>query len=1705
MCLAALPARARGAAPPPGAQAKLDAASVAAAEETATLLRVTHPGRFTLAAHSATGAALQLVDMLAGPGAPAGAAGAQDGRLDELLDTGTYKLRIFAAKGARGSVALTVAPFTDAAPPRALPLPGTLFEADLTDGRQRSFWLAVPADGRVRIAATGRSLADLRLWRDGRDLVALTPSAEVVQPVAGHAMTALRLEGTVEPGTYLLTAYGGLPATWSDGAAAQPFYLRTGESHALESGWAGGAISADGTEIFTVPKRAAALRLDLPRSAAATLSVGDNVAALDGRSREPSVVLRLAPGAPGRKAELRAAAGQPYQLRVIESLGADRVNPPPGDYWVSANTLGVGGDEVPPTLLLVRDGGPQSNRIVGDSVPHVGPGLAWRAKFNLRGPTQLLVQADQPGELALTGTGAALDRHFDPRAYYDLPADIYWLALVTKPGALGAVDITFGPPGLQPAPTPALPPDPVISFGAQSLAVGQGLRLETMDAPGAETGLVARRLPVALADTPLTLTQLPGQAVDVPVVLPQDATLTAHAMGETAALDVRLSVLGGPRLGAAESVIIPAPAAARTVVLGIAPPPAAAPAVPPPRPLARVPVIGAGRPAFLDLATGASRTYALHVAQGGLYQLETLGRLKTAGLIGTSFIPELGQAEANGAGQNFLLQPWLRAGDYRVTVTARAGTGHLGIQAVPATLLPAPPLLAGGSVRATLAAGAGLAIPVTVTEAGAYDITLLGQGGGFSARLDDSDGWPLVVPGPFDDRVLDLRPGHFTLLVTPGPTQQRLVATMNRIVPPQPVTGHGPHPLPLGDTLSATWREPALATAPRTPDQYSFTLAGPATAHVRLGKGMEGNLAGPDGAAHHFAESWDGMLPAGAWALSTRAQGRNDRLDYTIELTTDELQPARPRTLDLPSHSDFTLAAPRIVTLTTSGLAPTRAVLRAADGTVLARAGARENDWNTALSRRLPAGSYRVELAPGIPPAVAPVAARPEPRQRAADESGPGTDDEEGQGPEQPQPDQPDMGDAANDGANTGMPAEGGPEGGPEAGPERDRGNGDDTGGPHTTLRLDLPAELPAVPAPASESALSGAGVHVLSVPPVPDGALLVASAHGAGTTMLALEHQDQAGAWRTVTQMRGAAPVAAAMGDSDTRPWRAVTWSLDGDAVPVIAAARVVTQAPAARLDKLAGMPVAVARLGLSQAAVSTVAGPPGLLSASWPGHGAVALQQGIVIPQGTTLWLVGAAAAPVAALPLAATAFTIDISAGAVAAMPGAPAPPGHLRFWRADSGEGQPAWSQAASANAIAPLSAVVAPATSLLLSDAGRTGTDAAPMRVRVRAIDAAFLPARPLETARAVHLRPGQALPVTAVPADSDLSVSLSPGLAAFTAGPDGAHGVWAPVDPITRLLPRTSDILLVNLGDVPGVAGLSSLPHTLPPILPAGTVMKRFFGAAGAFDITATVPAAGALAVAGSASLMVHDAAGAVLTGTLVHPAPGPASITVMHEAGPVALSLEAPARPAWITPSPVTAALPGTLTLAGDAMAVQVPADGPVLLHATTSAPVLLGLPGAPPELFASGAEFHRAVSGPVTLRIFSPQDGPLSGTLSLWAEKLRPAHEGLGETVAVPPGGSAAFSFELNHAARVGLGIRANPDSATVRLLDAAGRVVGQGVAQLRDLAAGRYVIEARVPVDAPPTLVRAALVGTVKRPNGPPADVVADYLELAGLKPK
>ena len=104
----------------------------------------------------------------------------------------------------------------------------------------------------------------------------------------------------------------------------------------------------------------------------------------------------------------------------------------------------------------------------------------------------------------------------------------------------------------------------------------------------------------------------------------------------------------------------------------------------------------------------------------------------------------------------------------------------------------------------------------------------------------------------------------------------------------------------------------------------------------------------------------------------------------------------------------------------------------------------------------------------------------------------------------------------------------------------------------------------------------------------------------------------------------------------------------------------------------------------------------------------------------------------------------------------------------------------------------------------------------------------------------------------------------------------------------------------------------------------------------------------------------------------------------------------------------------------------------------------------------------------------------------------------------MALAPGGAALFAFEVKRAGNVGVGVRSDPDRASVRLLDAKGAPIGEGVAQLRRLEPGRYLIEARAPGDGETLMVRPAVIGVTPPDTGPPPDVASTYLELVGLAP-
>src|SRR5215813_5133755 len=243
--------------------------------EQQTILSISQFGRYSLATHSAQGTALQFVSRMTGPGTVEGEAGASDGRIDQFLDRGDYKVVLTSSDKGSGEVTLDARPFEELNGPQMPRLADLkLVAAELDDYQQRSYWVEVTDRRTVAIEAAGRNLSDLRLWKDGNWLVDATPESVNLEPEAGKPLASLRLVTTLEPGLYLLSAYGGPTLPWAKSADAHPFYLRMGIPEIAEAGRRAFIASPFGIDRFLVPASANYFRLELPQAEPAQLSVG---------------------------------------------------------------------------------------------------------------------------------------------------------------------------------------------------------------------------------------------------------------------------------------------------------------------------------------------------------------------------------------------------------------------------------------------------------------------------------------------------------------------------------------------------------------------------------------------------------------------------------------------------------------------------------------------------------------------------------------------------------------------------------------------------------------------------------------------------------------------------------------------------------------------------------------------------------------------------------------------------------------------------------------------------------------------------------------------------------------------------------------------------------------------------------------------------------------------------------------------------------------------------------------------------------------------------------------------------------------------------------------------------------------------------------------------------------------------------------------
>ncbi len=1653
----------------------------------ASILTIGAAGRYAIRAHSPSGARIELIDMIAGPGDASGQPGLRDGRIDALLDKGAYKIRVTNAKNAAGKVKLAAEPFVEANAQKPTLAQGRIESSELADLQQRSFKLEVDASGRVGVEAAGRALADLRLWREDGALVELPLQRSSVEPKPGRPMTRLRIEGALAPGRYVATAYGGEQLVWSEGGAAQPLLVRLDPPALLAAGAAQGVIGPFGAARFEAPAGYNAFRLELPQIAPARIDAERSrlrqSARIDKTSREPVAALRLADDdKQPTDIEIAGREGQAFSLRAVRQASRHAFEAE-GPHRIWLDVAGEGADEVAATALLARIDKEGKAQVLAADAPKVGQGRAYRARFNLRGPTSILFEAATSGPVSIETKGIKAHAEIQPAlgalapradgrnpSRYDLQQGFYFLSLEPQGDAVGVVDVTLGPPGL----TAALPPPPtpraVISFGDQKLDKDGSYLILANAAPSLLTGPRVVALPADLAKAPLPLFQPAGAEISVPVRAPKAGAISARdEKGAPVALTLADEKTENDLRSATVKIAPSDKARAIGLVFAPEPSPTREDAAKPGGPTLAASL---GKPSFFDLGRNETKQLRFDIPQGGLYRIETLGRLRTALEVGASFSPGLGLGEDNGPGHNGLVTTYLRAGPYRASVTAKDSNGHLGLAVTQGTLVTTPAIAGAGEARATLDAGKGALVPLEIPHEGLYKIELLGLQRDWRARLEDADGWPLTKPGEMRELTRRFEKGAYRLVVLPEDVEARMVARLAPIVTPAPLSGHGPHDLLFDAPQKLQWREPQAKDAPRAPDVWRFSLAGEADVELAISEGMvaeifKGEKDGLGKAAG--VRKFNKRLGAGDYRVEARALSRDDRLDYEISLSSKELQPGVPRRVEPPATLAFSLASDRVVDLSSFGDRELTATLKSADGAPVEQVQSRADDWNLTLSRRLPAGAYALEL---IEPNPRPAAAGEETQQ--SEEAGAQAEEASEEASEQAE-----------------QPGEGQPPRGVE-------------------IRFALPAEKTAgTLAWKGSQKLSGAVAQILAVPPAPEGYLMLIAARSPQEIALSVERREADGAWRPVGLERGRAPVLAWPTAREER--RLVVWPIGGAAAEITLTTRLIDRRGRApgeiALEPVEDLGLCVGLAALPSAALVVATVPEGgLIAGSAPGAPLRPIRSGPLAPQSDRLWLTNRGdckeKAGIAAFDWTGAEITLDLAAGQRAELPPSPAPRGKARLWIARAAEGHAGLESGRGMAVSGAETLALGAAAPLRLWNASGD----APLRLTLRAVDVALSPAAQGGLAWRGTLPPLTALPLTMNRGPAALELDLPAGVAALAApNQSRVFSDYAGETPLSLVENRASDALwLVNLSETPAPARVAVAPGAAETLVP-GKALSGFHGAAGRIVLPVAAEPGDRLTAIGGTAAFISDR-GAVVTGATMT-LDGGGAVLLDHPPGLAALWLERAGKGPWPAATPRKITLPQRLALEGAAVALALAPQAPGMLHLRADAPAIVAFTQNGKreiEAFAAGVELRRYVdAGAAALDIYAPNGGALSGLLDIDLEAAIAAREGINDPVTLAPGAHALFTFETEREGEIGVGLRAEPDRAQARLLDIAGRPLGEGVGQLRKLSPGRYFVEVAAPADAPLSVVRLAIVGLSPPPVGPPEEVVAEFLEKAGLK--
>jgi hypothetical protein len=1650
--------------------ATLVPARVPARGRQAATLTVERPGMVRLAASGGGGTACTVVDQLRGPFATSGAAGRADCAADLLLDAGPYRVLLESRERGEGEVTLTAALFPEVSPEPLRLEPGGTAEAELPDGQQASWWLHLDARAPVTLRVAGRTAGAVHLWRAGTWREELEAVHALFEPLPGQPVHEWWLEGTLEAGDYLLTAYGTGAARWARGGeptrvavaygfapapAERAVRVRLPATGAAAFALGAGRLAA----VLTTSPAAARVRLSLHAVQAGATRMAEEEAgcevapramtqecgAFTGRADGHVAVVR---GPPGAEAEVRWAPMGEAPRRVDgEYRGAERrlaLEPlPAGEWLVGLHDVPADRDAAPLGCALERQpeaGGPRE--LVAFDVPRIAPDRGWRRAFNASGEVSLWFEIGAAGAYAISarrGTcelyrvsgeperidGAPKACQLAPR----LGPGVYELRL--RGGRDGIEEVEIGPKGVRAEDAPARAGCAVRA----TLAAGWRYALLASRTGGAlARGLVARPLPLAL-ERALPVEVHAGETLALPVDV-RGPIRVAPAGGTPAGCWLAKGGTGTWRDGACvvtatgpDTLSITAkPDAPLAAWIGrpVEPPPPAPARRFEPSPAAPMAALAPGRAARVDLAPDEDHAFVFDVAEAGLYDVGTEGLLRTRCALRTPALPRLAEDTGGGRGRNCLVSAWLRPGRYLVTVRALApsrGRAAVVLGRRPARDLPR--VDADGELFHRVAAGELVRARLAAPAAGTFELSASAQGAALRCRLEDAAGWPLApVPGPCHG-TFALPGGEVVLTALPLSVESLRRAAIARARPLEVLRGGGPHALRF-----FTRHRVELGKAGQ--DDLRFEVPVELDVVILLTNGMLGRLH-----REGDAEPLDLVPPSDALASAVIPDAPEDGA------AEPEPEPEEGEAEDAAEVAD--------------------ADTETAEGDGDADAPSPEHEAVGLFRRPLaeappepPAGAHRVHLAPG--------------RYRLVAEHSRG-----------------DVAIAYEVQLSTDVLA------------------------PGMAREVAVPARLPLRVSASGTLRVRTRGDADVRCRLLDAGGRLVAQSSDVGEDWnCGLAEPVVRGDHVLVIESETGLPGSTRVEVDEPAPADAGDLA-DGQRLSVV---------PGGVSARLAPPPGdALVEVTLAGDVSCAVEDPRGEVlfraSAPAPCRTILALAGEPVRLRAWTLDRPAETTARVVARPVK------RFSGGGIGA--GAAARAEVRRAGRYRTGDGVLCL-EGRRAGALAPCGPEVSLAEGpLLLAGLGdvRAALEELEVKVDARQETAVLAGRRPFvqrQVARdeVVHLAAVRVAPGERTAPDCRLealevkaprgAVASAPGACFAAAGPSRAARLTVAADaPVEARVVRLSVPLAEAIRLPPGSTPLEVSPAGARLALPDGPWRAELLLPAGAWAVLLERGAARDLCAPADdlARCTLASAAG----GEVVVVAPGERRVEVSLVTLPappapaVSLADALPGAPAPLRPGEAVrlegAAVDFSLTLAAEA-AVHVRSDGGACALVPAGAPGALDPRG-------DGCRLDRALpAGTHHLRVRAIPGRPLAGALSVTTEPVATLGEGVGAESWLGPGDARVFAFSVASAGKIGLGVREDAERLACSVTDATGRAVSEGCQALLALDRGRYLLTVRAPADGPPARFRPVVLGLAGADTGVPEDALRELFQRIGELP-